>query len=146
MRSPNLGNAAFEHIVDAKVSADLLHVRRLALVCDGGSVGDHEAVLYSRQISGEIAGDRVGEIFLLGSLDKFANGRTTIDKRGADSTAEPAAFSTKGDNHHGPPTTIKMPAAAGRQSIGANKAAPLAQLVEVLLVPPPWVTRQQHRR
>ena len=35
-------NAAFEDVPHAKLAADLFHVHRLALVCEGTVAGDHE--------------------------------------------------------------------------------------------------------
>ena len=59
-------HAAFEHVADAELAADLFHIDGLALVGKGGAAGDHKAPGDPREISGQIVGDAIGEILLLG--------------------------------------------------------------------------------
>src|SRR6516162_7075860 len=63
---------AFEHIVNAEIVPDLLHVDRLPLIGKGGSAGDHEAAGDPREIGRQIVGDAVGEIFLVGIVRQIA--------------------------------------------------------------------------
>jgi hypothetical protein len=58
-------HAAFEHIADPEVAANLLHVNWFALVGEGGGASDHEAVGDLREVGRQIVGDRVRKIFLL---------------------------------------------------------------------------------
>ena len=59
-------HAAFQHIAHAEFAADLPHIRGLALVGVGGFARDHERAGDVRQIGGEIVGDRVGQVVVLG--------------------------------------------------------------------------------
>src|ERR1700740_2912649 len=61
-------HAAFEDIADAQVAAYLLHVDRLALVRESSGPGDYETSGNPRQIAGQIVGNSVREIFLLGII------------------------------------------------------------------------------
>ena len=62
---PKPAHAAFEHIADPEVAANLLHVNWFAFVGESGGTGDHEAAGDLRQVRGQIIRDRIGKIFLV---------------------------------------------------------------------------------
>jgi hypothetical protein len=59
-------HAPFERVAHVEVAAELLCVDRLALIGERGLVRDHEAAGQMREVGGEIVGEAVGEIILLG--------------------------------------------------------------------------------
>jgi hypothetical protein len=61
-----LADAAFQHVMHAQFAADLLRVGSLALERQGGATGDNEHALDARQVGGQVLGQGVGEILLLG--------------------------------------------------------------------------------
>src|SRR5262252_10927768 len=58
-------HAALDHIADAKLRGDLLHVDGLALVDERRVARDHEEPAQLGQCSGDVLADAVGEILLL---------------------------------------------------------------------------------
>ena len=76
-------NAALEDIADVQLAADLLQIDGFALVGEGGVAPDHDGAPYARKIGREALRDPVDEMLLLGSPPILANGRTTIERRGA---------------------------------------------------------------
>ena len=60
-----LAHAAFEHVADAELVGDLLHVDGLALVDERRVARDHEEPAQLRQRGDDVLADAVGEILLL---------------------------------------------------------------------------------
>ena len=56
---------AFEDIVDAELAADLPHVNGFALVGEGSGAGDYKATGNPREVTSQVIGDPVSEIFLV---------------------------------------------------------------------------------
>src|ERR1700719_4902758 len=54
--------APLQHVADAEVLADLLHVHGLALVGEGGAARDHERAADPRKARGQLFGDCIGTI------------------------------------------------------------------------------------
>ena len=63
--SSRLADAAFEHITNAQLLADLLDVDRFALKGEARVARDDEQRLEARQSSDDVLDDSVREIFLL---------------------------------------------------------------------------------
>jgi hypothetical protein len=57
--------AAFEHIAHTQLTADLLHIDRLAFVGEARITGDDEQRRIARQCGDHVLGDAVSEVFLL---------------------------------------------------------------------------------
>src|SRR5262249_47560277 len=57
---------ALEHVADAKLSSDLLHIDSLALVSEGRIARDHEQPADAAQGGDDLLDHAVAEIFLLG--------------------------------------------------------------------------------
>jgi hypothetical protein len=63
---PGLAHRAFEHITDAKLARDLLHIDGLPFVGEARIAGDHEEPADAREGRNDLLDHAVGEIFLLG--------------------------------------------------------------------------------
>ena len=61
-----LAHAAFEHVADAELATDLLHVDGATLVGEARIAGDHEQAMKARQGRDDLFDDAVREIDLLG--------------------------------------------------------------------------------
>ena len=59
-------HAAFEHVADAKLARDLLHIDRAALVDERRVAGDDEQPADAGQPGDQVLGDAVGKILLIG--------------------------------------------------------------------------------
>src|SRR5690606_33055432 len=57
-------HAAFEHIADPELPADLLHIHASALVGEAGVARAHEEPLHARQRGDDVFGDTVAEVLL----------------------------------------------------------------------------------
>jgi hypothetical protein len=75
--------APFQHIAHTEFVTDLLRIDRLVFVGERGIAGDHEHAGNPRQVSRQIIGDASAKYCCPRPSLKSANGRTTIDKRGA---------------------------------------------------------------
>jgi hypothetical protein len=56
--------APLQHIAHPEISADLFYVSSLALISEGGAAGDHKAMANTRETSGQLLGEDIGEIIL----------------------------------------------------------------------------------
>src|SRR5262245_2359855 len=63
---PKFSNAAFEHIMNAKLASYLANVDRLTLIGKGGVARDDEQPTRSGQHSDDIVGDAISKILLFG--------------------------------------------------------------------------------
>jgi len=61
-----LADAALEHVADAQLAADLLHVDGTPLVGEAGIAGDHEEGAHPAERGDDVLDQAIGEIFLLG--------------------------------------------------------------------------------
>ena len=68
-------NAAFKDVAYAKLTTDLLHIDRLALVGEGGAARDDKTVGNAAEIGRQIVCDRIGKIFLLRIVRQIGKGQ-----------------------------------------------------------------------
>ena len=91
---PSLAHAAFEHVANAKLAADLLDVDGFALVGEGRISRDDEKRSGSRQSGDDVLDHPVGEIFLLRIVDsdwRRAARRWTVCRAAQGRVSEPPA-------------------------------------------------------
>ena len=74
-RPPALAHRAFEHVTDAELDADSLHVDRVALVGEARVAGDHEKPADAAERGDDLLDHAVGEIFLLGVAGEIGEGQ-----------------------------------------------------------------------
>ena len=81
-------HAAFEDVVDAELPADLLERLLAAPVLVGAGAGDHAEVGQPREAAGDLLGDAVGEVAVLGRAQ-------ILERQDGDGLAPPAACSPR---------------------------------------------------
>src|ERR1700694_439235 len=64
--APGLAHATFQHIANAKLAPDLLHVDAMPLVDEARITGGHRQPAHARQPGDDFLHDTVGEMFLPG--------------------------------------------------------------------------------
>ena len=72
---PRAPDAAFEHIVDPKLAADFLGVHALIFIRKRSIARHDQNILQSRQIRGQIIGDPICEVLLLGVIAEVREGQ-----------------------------------------------------------------------
>src|SRR5450631_386298 len=55
----------FQHIADIKLATNLLHIKGVALECEGRIAGDHERSGNSRKVRSQALGHAINEVLLL---------------------------------------------------------------------------------
>src|SRR6516164_3645613 len=73
--SAGFAHRAFEHIADTELSADLLHLDRLAFVRKARIAGDHEEPADAGERGNDLLNHAVGEIFLLRVTAQIGEGQ-----------------------------------------------------------------------
>src|SRR5438067_1996771 len=74
-----LAHRAFEHVANAKLAPDLLHIDRLPLVGEGRIASDHEQPGNAGKRGDDFLDHAVDEIFLLRVARHVLEGKTAID-------------------------------------------------------------------
>ena len=71
----SLAHAAFQHIPHPQLLAHVLHLHRLAFVGEGRVAGDDKQAGDLGEVGGEVLGDAVAEILLLGIVAHVGEGQ-----------------------------------------------------------------------
>src|SRR5262245_38766381 len=67
-------HATFQHITHAELARDLLHINRAVLVDKGGIAGNDEQPADAGEAGGQVLGDSIGEVFLIGIAADICEG------------------------------------------------------------------------
>src|ERR1700694_5470309 len=70
--APGLAHATFQHIANAKLAPDLLHVDAMPLVDEARIAGGHRQLAHARQPGDDFLHDTVGEMFLPGVVGSYS--------------------------------------------------------------------------